>query len=51
LAQTALRLEGLAAARRALLALHAEGRLAEEALTKLSQELDFEENRLRRALG
>jgi hypothetical protein len=34
--------------RRALPALHA---VAEVALTKLSQELDFEENRLRRALG
>ncbi len=50
-ARRAVRLEGLEAARRAILALQAEDRLAEELLTKLSQELDFEENRLRNALG
>jgi CPA1 family monovalent cation:H+ antiporter len=50
-ARRALRLEALDAARMAILALHGQGKLAEEALTKLSQELDFEENRLRRALG
>jgi hypothetical protein len=46
-----VRLEGLEAARTAILALRAENGLAEELLTKLSQELDFEENRLRNALG
>jgi CPA1 family monovalent cation:H+ antiporter len=50
-ARRALRLEALDAARAAILALHGQGKLAEEALTRLSQELDFEENRLRRALG
>ncbi|MFN3450403.1 MAG: hypothetical protein ACK44F_17035, partial [Roseococcus sp.] len=40
-----------AAARAALLALHAQGALSEEALGRLSQEFDFEENRVRRALG
>lgn len=50
-ARRAVRLEGLAAARSAILTLQAEDRLAEELLTKLGQELDFEENRLRNALG
>ncbi|MEI6161318.1 MAG: hypothetical protein WCP77_15900, partial [Roseococcus sp.] len=50
-ARRAVRLEGLDAARRAILTLQAEDRLAEELLTKLGQELDFEENRLRNALG
>jgi CPA1 family monovalent cation:H+ antiporter len=50
-ARRAVRLEGLEAARTAILALRAENGLAEELLTKLSQELDFEENRLRNALG
>lgn len=50
-ARQLLRLEALEAARVAILALHGEGRLPEDMLTKLSQELDFEENRLRRALG
>ncbi len=50
-ARRAVRLEGLEAARRAILTLRAEKGLAEELLSKLSQELDFEENRLRNALG
>lgn len=50
-AHRALRLDALDAARAVLLARQAEGRLTEETMTKLSQELDFEENRLRRALG
>jgi adenylosuccinate synthase len=50
-ARRALRLEALDAARAVLLARQAAGELPEETLTKLSQELDFEENRLRRALG
>ena len=50
-ARRAVRLEGLEAARAAILALQAEDRLAEEVLAKLSQELDFEETRLRNALG
>ena len=50
-ARRALRLEALDAARAAILALQRQGQLPEETLTKLSQELDFEENRLRRALG
>lgn len=50
-ARRAVRLEGLEAARAVVLALQAEDRLAEELVTKLGQELDFEENRLRNALG
>lgn len=50
-ARRAVRLEALEAARGTILALQGEGRLTEELLTKLSQELDFEENRLRNALG
>jgi CPA1 family monovalent cation:H+ antiporter len=50
-ARRAVRLEGLEAARAAILALQAADNLAEEVLGKLSQELDFEENRLRNALG
>jgi len=47
-ARRAVRLE---AARAAILAHQAKGELAEELLTKLGQELDFEENRMRNALG
>ncbi|MCU0886415.1 MAG: Na+/H+ antiporter [Rubritepida sp.] len=50
-ARRALRLEALDAARAVLLARQAGGALPEEIMTKLAQELDFEENRLRRALG
>ena len=50
-ARRAVRLEALDAARAAILAHRAEGHLHEELLTKLGQELDFEENRLRTALG
>ena len=50
-ARRAVRLEGLDAARAAILALQAADKLNEELLTKLTQELDFEENRLRNALG
>lgn len=50
-ARRAVRLEALDAARTSILALQSEGKLTEELLTKLGQELDFEENRLRNALG
>ncbi len=50
-ARRALRLEGLEAARAVLRQHHERGDTPEEMLTKLTQELDFEENRLRRALG
>ncbi|MBX9698196.1 MAG: hypothetical protein K2X74_02110, partial [Acetobacteraceae bacterium] len=41
----------LEAARRRLLAHHGEGGLHEEALTRLTQELDLEELRIRQVLG
>ncbi|UPY37634.1 Na+/H+ antiporter [Sediminicoccus sp. KRV36] len=50
-ARRAVRLEAIDAARAAILVLQAQGELTEELLTKLGQELDFEENRLRNALG
>lgn len=50
-ARRAVRLEAIEAARLTILALQSEGQLTEELLTKLGQELDFEENRLRNALG
>ncbi|HEV7457917.1 MAG TPA: Na+/H+ antiporter [Roseococcus sp.] len=50
-ARRALRLEGLEAARAVLREHHARGDAPEDMLTKLGEELDFEENRLRRALG
>ena len=50
-ARRAVRLEALEAARVAILAHQAKGELSEELLTKLGQELDFEENRMRNALG
>jgi NhaP-type Na+/H+ or K+/H+ antiporter len=50
-ARRAVRLEALDAARAAILAHQENGALSEELLAKLAQELDFEENRLRRALG
>jgi len=50
-ARRALRLEALEAARAVLREHHERGDTPEDMLVKLSQELDFEENRLRRALG
>lgn len=50
-ARRALRLEALEAARAVLGARQAEGQLPEETVTKLMQELDLEEGRLKRALG
>ena len=50
-ARRAVRLEALEAARAAILALQAPSELSEELLTKPGQELDFEENRMRNALG
>lgn len=50
-ARRAVRLEAIAAARAEILALQAADKLNEELLTKISQELDLEENRLRTALG
>lgn len=50
-ARRALRLEGLEAARAVLREHHARGDVPEDILTKLGEELDYEENRLRRALG
>jgi CPA1 family monovalent cation:H+ antiporter len=50
-ARRAVRLEAIDAARTVILALQADGKLTEELLTKLGQELDFEENRMRNALG
>ncbi|MBB3898335.1 CPA1 family monovalent cation:H+ antiporter [Roseococcus suduntuyensis] len=50
-ARRALRLEGLEAARAVLREHHARGDVPEDILTKLAEELDYEENRLRRALG
>lgn len=50
-ARRAVRLEALEAARAAILAHQEHDGLTEVLLTKLGQELDFEENRLRHALG
>ena len=50
-AERAVRLEALDAARAAILAHQVPGELSEELLTKLGQQLDFEENRMRNALG
>ena len=50
-ARRAVRLEAINAARLAILAHQDNGALSEELLNKLGQELDYEENRLRRALG
>lgn len=50
-ARRVLRLEGLEAARAVLRRHRARGDVPEETLTKLGEEMDFEENRLRRALG
>lgn len=50
-ARRAVRLEAIDAARAAVPALQSADKLTENLLTKLSQELDFEESRLRGALG
>ncbi len=50
-ARRQLRLAAMEAARQGLLAHHAEGHLHDEALAKLTQELDMEELRIRRVLG
>ena len=50
-ARRAVRLEAINAARLAILAHQDNGALSEELLNKLGQELDYEENRLRQALG
>jgi CPA1 family monovalent cation:H+ antiporter len=50
-ARRTLRLEALEAARAVLRHHHARGDVPEDMLARLAQELDFEEQRLRRALG
>ncbi|MDB5412418.1 MAG: uncharacterized protein JWR10_753 [Rubritepida sp.] len=50
-ARRAIRLEALDAARAALRSHQIEGELPEELLSRLGQEYDYEENRLRQALG
>lgn len=50
-ARRRLRLSALAAARAALLAHHEAGHLAQEGLSRLAQEVDLEERRIRQVLG